>query len=159
MNRYLTWQELQEDGIVMEVNRRLLHPRGLALQYNIRDPNQPEDPVAAVWFFHKDVAKMREILEMCRGMMEEAETWSDEWAAYFDGLMERVREAEDCPDSAHLRVYSVDDPEGIVFGALSSEDRDRADRFLKRVDIKARVAGAGFVIEPHKGKGWKEIEP
>jgi hypothetical protein len=155
----LTWQELQSKGIVMEINRRLLHPRGLALQYNARKPEERGEAIAPVWFFHSDVEKMRAVFERCRALMEASGEWNEEWALYFASLFERVQEATDAPDVAHLQIFAIDDPEGIIFGDLNEGDRERAARFMQMVNITERVKGCGFLIEPHVGKAWREVEP
>ena len=39
--KYLTGNEIRELGIVMEVNRRILHPLGLALEYEVPTGDNP----------------------------------------------------------------------------------------------------------------------
>jgi hypothetical protein len=157
--RLLTWRELKDKGIVMEINRRLLHPRGMALRYNVAKPDDPEAMVSAVWFYQTDVERLREVFAHCESIMREREDWDERWATYFAGLMERVQETLETPEVANLQIMETDDPEGFVFGDLDEGDRERAARFIKLVNLNQRVKACGFIVEPHVGKKWQETEP
>jgi hypothetical protein len=136
----LTVDELRELGVLQEVNRRLLHPRGMALQAIVSD-----EPLTRVYMTDNTLASLRWLIDRA----ETIELVEPDWAEGARGSLEGER-ASGFLDGVR---YARDDPEGVVYPETDGADVARArafDRFLlARVNSRSQVLG--YVVQPMPG--------
>lgn len=147
--KYLTAPETRTLGVVMEVNRRLLHPRGLALEYVRADVNSTHNVVLS----SGDIESLREVMAWMRSKL--AETYTDEqrerWESSLDNLNEVFGNALESPDAVWLRIQDHrDDAEGVYFDDLDESDRGHALNFVTLAEDRedARQDALGYIVQP-----------
>lgn len=123
-NEHMPPREFKESGLLMEANRLFFHPRGVALEMAVVDDDgKYEFPMTYVGLDAKGRAILQNLLD--------GEQVSD-------ADKQTVREALDSgdkyePGDCYLSGIRVsDDPESIVFGEWSDEDREKV------ADVEAR---------------------
>jgi hypothetical protein len=134
--KYLDMNEARELGVVFEVNRQMLHPRGLALEVHTTE----NPPIFLLPIDQDTLDAWRQLIKWARPRMPE-------WGEALDRMDKRLAEgAESRP--AVLRVQDHrDDPEGVFFGDISGVDRANARRFHDLVRPE-RLRRLGYVVEP-----------
>lgn len=140
--RYLSGREAAENGLLLEVNRRLLHPRGLALAATVT--KDPDDEASTRAFFLSDrgLEQLRELARLARENGLQPVEWCDD-------LDEELAKA----DSAPLGVFHIqvtDDPEGFEYAANdpgSDERFEKSGRFEALLRPGRREA-LGYVVQP-----------
>jgi len=141
MTAYMTAEDARNRGVVLEVNRQLLHPRGLALQGEIVI-DQPAEQIHTITMRKDGLEKFRGLVVWAQ--KQEALAWPAEW---FVDLLGRIDESIAQPDAAVFRIRTTSDPEGFCFGDLDAEDARKAIRFdFMQRGMRARALG--FDIEP-----------
>lgn len=138
--RRLDQEAVRALGVIFEVNRQLLHPRGLALE--VHRPSADSDPTLYLMPVSSEyVDGWRRLIAWCR-----EQDWP-EWAATFDTLEEMLDGAEASPP-AILRIQDHrDDPEGVYFGDIGPEDRVKAATFAGMIG-PGREQALGYIVEP-----------
>lgn len=121
-------------GYLQEVNRRLLHPLGLALEVTVA-----ADPVHRLLLPESAMVALKAIVEKAHGIDDDVRAW---FADAFD-------EAEH-DDRWLSGIWDCrDDPAGIVF---APEALDPAKAYAVSTELEAREAGrraeTGYEIQP-----------
>lgn len=151
--KHLTAAEARDLGVLLEVNRRGLHPRGLALQCEIATDG---DIIHTVTMTGRGIDDLLRLIEWMRGRVAEATPAADEdgkipWDEWLTALAARVTDAKAQPDAAVLRIQDHrDDPEGVYYADLDEADCAKASAFDRLlVDrIAERRLELGFVEQP-----------
>ena len=143
--KYLAAQEVWDLGIAQEVNRRLLHPRGLALQY-IRSTEES----GALLTLEINESFVQSFIELIDWAVEETTEETEGWRDSAERFKAIIAEAQRDAGSMIKVRDSRDDPEGIVFGDLDQEGVAKAERFEALINDRydARVKALNFLIEP-----------
>ncbi len=134
---YVPIREFRELGYLQEVNRRLLHPLGLAIEVG-----QVAAPTVRLTLTEDEAASLQLVLDVARLSSDGQEAVRALQAALNAG--ERF-------DAGHEVLGGVwdhrDDPEGIVFDAV---DAEKAVRIADELNLRAlpRMAKLGWVVQP-----------
>lgn len=134
-------EEFQGFGYLQEVNRRVLHPVGLALQVAKIPDGEPA---------RRAIALTDESIDYLRQLADwavEAGKMTEEWRTELNARISEVEPQRFWLDSVH---DCRDDPEGIVFEGETQERRERAARFQAEWDqrVAARQQALGYVVQP-----------
>jgi hypothetical protein len=120
--RYLTGYEARDLGVLLEVNRRLLHPRKLALEAEVQVDG---DPVHPVFFTPDGVDALHRLVnaiadhEAGDEILEQARLQQSDLAL----LEKRIDEADFNQDRGVFHIQDWrDDPEGIRFTTAEEWD-------------------------------------
>jgi hypothetical protein len=122
MAKYLTGYEARDLGVLLEVNRRLLHPRKLALEAEVQMDGAPVHPV----FFTPDgVDALHRLVNAIADhdagdeILEQARLQQSDLAE----LEKRLDEADFNQDRGVFHIQDWrDDPEGIRFATSAEWD-------------------------------------
>jgi hypothetical protein len=132
-------REFVDGGYLQEVNRRLLHPCGLALEVEVA-----AGPTAVVKLTQGGVEALRELIDFVR-------VQAPDWVDHMDELEERLDEAEllEQGDAASRRLGLPQDGEGVIFAddAVSPEKARRVQEDMTRRAI-TREAALGYIVQP-----------
>jgi hypothetical protein len=133
-------REFVETGYLHEVNRRLLHPLGLALEVGRAD-----EPTRVVLITDEAADALRILIDRVRAADPTA---TDAMSA----LEERLDGAELLQAGDYLfgGVWDCrDDAEGILFGP-DVLDREKARRVTDELNLRglARVTKLGYIVQP-----------
>jgi hypothetical protein len=134
----LTTEEARDLGVVLEVNRQLLHPRGLALEVLVT--RSATDEEATVTLSLETIARLRELLSwgQATGL-----SWPEETVARIDDEL-----ATATASPAILRVQDHrGDPEGVYFDP-HPDDAAKAERFDALRLGASRVEALGYDVQP-----------
>ncbi len=136
----MTLKEVRRDGVLLEVNRQLLHPRGMALTASVAT-----EATTSVHFTDDGIVALCDLVTKAM----DAGIISENNAA---ALSARVNEAERAEPGELVTLYvqEDDDPEGLWFGGFDADDLEGASNFQARFDEigAARRWALGFDIEP-----------
>lgn len=137
--KHLSATEARELGVLLEVNRRLLHPRGLALEVMTAEGDEKIARLGG------DTAeRLRELLAWAQ---ESGLDWPKETVAAIDRELASV---ESSPATIRVQDYRSD-PEGMYFGEIEPADLEHAKAFEKLLDARRaekRRAQLGYVVQP-----------
>jgi hypothetical protein len=130
----MTAKEFREAGYIMEINRRILHPHGLALSVIVTD-----EPTALLLFTDPERATLNRLFELGRAHGIDV-----------DKLEQDVLSAHTEVEHMGPVVDHRDDPGGIYFGDLNEDDRHRSLTIERDLVERSgpRSEALGFVIEP-----------
>jgi hypothetical protein len=137
--KWMPATEAQDLGVVLEVNRQLLHPRGLALAVA-----KTTEPVHSVTLRDEDVETIRALIHAAPDAIA---------LARLDALRARLDEGERY-DAGEKWLSGIvdhrDDPEGVYFGDFDGGDIEKAGRFYRLLQEREaeRERRLGFVVEP-----------
>lgn len=136
---HLSTSDARQLGVVLEVNRRLLHPRGLALEIMVGDGDERIVRTAG-----DTPERLRELLEWAQA---NGLDWPEETAAAID---RELASAESAPATIRVQDHRRD-PEGVYFGEIEPEDIDHAKAFEALLDerrAERRRSQLGYVVQP-----------
>lgn len=136
---YLPAVEFASGGYLQEVNRRLLHPLGLALEITVA-----QEPVKVLRLTADAVDALRLLVDRVRAA-------DDTLVEAMDELEARLEEADLLePGDGYLSgVWDCrDDPAGIVFGD-GVIDPEKARHVTDELNLRslARIAETGYLIQ------------
>ena len=136
-------QEFRELGLLLEVNRLILHPLGLAMEAVVVSKH-PEEPIYSIALGDVEITQWRSLIEWAR---ENAPGWGQQC----DSVEQRLAEAQENAEPALMRVRDHrEDPEGCYFGDLDAVDLGRVSwgRDLLEARSPARLAALGYIVQP-----------
>lgn len=139
---YISIEEFRDFGFLQELNRKFLHPMGLAVEVRLAD--------------EKSAAQVSDrIRQAVADDVEDPEAV----ARIVDRVM-AVLDDQECLQSRLGGIWDYrDDPEGIVYGD-DIIDADKANRVMRhRVDMAmVRYKALGFYVQPTSDDALTEFE-
>lgn len=157
--KYIDPEEFREEGYLQEVNRRFLHPLGLAIEVFASKPGEERVHYALVT--SSDLDYLRSLLP------DAPEVVSDDADEEVLNLVRMYKRIDHAIEQSRTTVFRGvwdyrDDPEGMNFAFNSEDEKDafanRADNITKewRNRRRARVEALGYFIQPY-GDHFREI--
>lgn len=135
--KHLSATEARELGVLLEVNRRLLHPRGLALEVMTAEGDEKIARLGG------DTAeRLRLTWAQASGL-----DWPEETVAAIDRELASV---ESSPATIRVQDYRSD-PEGMAFAEIDALDLEHAEAFEKLLNTRRaerRRSQLGYVVQP-----------
>lgn len=145
MTKYLSTEEARDLGVLQELNRLLLHPRGLALEGTIRKPD--EDGATEIFtlvFYERG-------LDALRSLVVAARTAHALKPEYLDDLQEMIDRAAANPSAGVFRFQDHrDDPEGVYFGEDAVAKSTDGETVTYQVDRMAKADAFDALLTPEK---------
>lgn len=132
--------EFRSTGYLHEVNRRLLHPLGLAIE-----AAQATEPTRVVLLTEPAVEALRVLIARIRIVDPDQATAMDALEALID-----AGETLAAGDEMLAGIWDCrDDPEGIIFGD-DVLDHEKARHVTDELNLRAlpRMAALGYLIQP-----------
>jgi hypothetical protein len=149
--RYLPASGARELGIVLEVNRCILHPMGLALEYVVN-----HEPVNVAAMSDEQITLLRNLVDDARKQTESVDEWtgkSVQLEPELDELAELLAEAGRY-DVGEGWISGIqdhrEDPEGVYFGEITDEDLQHVANGQQLLEARtpARTKALGYLVQP-----------